>query len=141
MPDNTSQTLSKDERAAIRARAKELKQQATREGAAQSQREAIEALDGADRRLAERLSAMVEGAAPTLSPKTYYGMPGWVNEDGKVVCFFQPASKFKVRYGTFGFETTAQLDDGDMWPTAFALNKLSPADEKMLAALVTKAAG
>ena len=137
MADDT--TLSKEERAAVRARAKELKLQATREGQAQSQREAIEALSGDERELADRISAMVEAAAPSLHPKTYYGMPGWANEDDKMVCFFQPATKFNVRYSTFGFDTVAALDDGDMWPTSFALLKLSDADERTLAALVRKA--
>lgn len=136
-----SASLSTEERAAIKARAKELKLQATREGQLTSQRDAIAALTPDDQKLAERLSEMVESSAPTLHPKTYYGMPGWANEDDKMVCFFQPASKFNVRYGTFGFDTAAMLDDGDMWPTAFALRRLSAADEKKLAALVTKAAG
>lgn len=138
MADDT--TLSKEERAAVRARAKELKLQATREGQAQSQREAIGALSGDERRLADRISAMVEAAAPSLHPKTYYGMPGWANEDDKIVCFFQPATKFNVRYSTFGFDTVAALDDGDMWATSFALLKLSDADEQKLAALVRRAA-
>lgn len=138
MADDT--TLSKEERAAVRARAKELKLQATREGQAQSQREAIGALSGDERRLADRISAMVEAAAPSLHPKTYYGMPGWANEDDKIVCFFQPATKFNVRYSTFGFDTAAALDDGDMWATSFALLKLSDADEQKLAALVGRAA-
>lgn len=138
---NSSESLSPEERAAVKARAKELKLQATREGQAQSQREAIEALTGDERDLVDRISAMVESAAPSLRAKTYYGMPGWANEDDKMVCFFQPASKFKVRYCTFGFDVAAKLDDGDMWPTAFAVLKLSAADEAKLAALVTKAAG
>lgn len=137
MADDT--TLSKEERAAVRARAKELKLQATREGQAQSQRDAIAALSGDERKMADRLSAMVERAAPVLHPKTYYGMPGWANEDDKMVCFFQPASKFNVRYSTFGFDAAAAIDDGDMWATSFALLRLTPADEKKLAALVTKA--
>jgi uncharacterized protein YdhG (YjbR/CyaY superfamily) len=136
-----SPSLSPEERAAVKARAKELKLQATREGQLQSQREAIEALTGDERTMADRLSAMVEKAAPPLHPKTYYGMPGWANEDDKMVCFFQAATKFKVRYSTFGFDVAAQLDDGDMWPTAFALTTLSAADEKKLAQLVARAAG
>jgi uncharacterized protein YdhG (YjbR/CyaY superfamily) len=136
-----SASLSAEERAAVKARAKELKVQATRDGQLQSQREAIEALTGVERDMVDRLSKMVEANAPSLHPKTYYGMPGWANEDDKMVCFFQPATKFKVRYSTFGFDTAAQLDDGDMWVTAFALNKLSSADEATLAKLVKKAAG
>lgn len=139
MAGDDPQTLSKEERAAIRARAKELKVQATREGAAQAQREIIAALPDEERALVERISAMVESSAPSLFPKTYYGMPGWANADGKMVCFFQPASKFNVRYGTFGFDAAAHLDDGDMWPTSFALTALSAADEAKLAALVRKA--
>jgi uncharacterized protein YdhG (YjbR/CyaY superfamily) len=135
-----SPSLSAEERAAVKARAKELKLQATREGQLQSQRDAIEALTGDERKMADRLSAMVEKAAPSLHPKTYYGMPGWANDDDKIVCFFQAATKFKVRYSTFGFDVAAALDVGDMWPTAFALTKLSSADESKLAALVTKAA-
>jgi uncharacterized protein YdhG (YjbR/CyaY superfamily) len=136
-----SASLSAEERAAVKARAKELKLQATREGQLQTQNEAIAALAGDERELADRISAMVAAAAPALHPKTYYGMPGWANEDDKMVCFFQPATKFKVRYCTFGFDTTALLDDGDMWPTSFALLKLSAADEKTLSALVKKAVG
>ena len=140
MPEKTA-SLSAEERAAVKARAKELKVQATREGQSQSQREAIDALSGDERKMADRLSAIVAAEAPSLHPKTYYGMPGWANEDDKMICFFQAASKFNVRYSTFGFDVAARLDDGDMWPTAFALNKLSAADEAKLAALVKKAAG
>ena len=141
MPDNKSSTLSKEERAAVKDRARELKEQNTKAEAAKGVDDAIAALPKEDRALAERIHAMVTKAAPQLDPKTYYGMPAYANSEGKVVCFFQPASKFKVRYGTFGFETAAKLDDGDMWPTAFALNKLSAADEAKLAELVKKAAG
>jgi uncharacterized protein YdhG (YjbR/CyaY superfamily) len=140
MPDTKGSTLSKEERAAVKDRARELKEQTTKAGAAKAVDDAIAALPAEDRAIAERLHAMVRNAAPHLDPKTYYGMPAYANADGKVVCFFQPASKFKVRYGTFGFETAAQLDDGDVWPTAFAVNKLSAADEAKLAALVKKAA-
>jgi len=140
MPDTESSTLSKEERAAVKDRARELKEQTTKAEAAKAVDDAIAALPTEDRALAERIHAMVTKAAPQLDPKTYYGMPAYANSDGKVVCFLQPASKFKVRYATFGFETTAKLDDGDMWPTAFALNKLSAADEAKLATLVKKAA-
>jgi len=140
MPDNTGATLSKEERAAVKERTRELKEQNTKAEAAKAVDDAIAALPAGDRAIAERLHAMVRKAAPHLDPKTYYGMPAYANADGKVVCFFQPASKFKVRYGTFGFETAAQLDDGDVWPTAFAVNKLSAADEAKLAELVKKAA-
>jgi uncharacterized protein YdhG (YjbR/CyaY superfamily) len=93
----------------------------------------------ADRVMAERLHALVQEAAPALSPKTWYGMPAYANEDGKVVCFFTPAVKFKSRYATFGFEEAAKLDEGNVWPTSFALKKLTPADEKKIAALVKRA--
>jgi uncharacterized protein YdhG (YjbR/CyaY superfamily) len=138
---SSSDTLSAEERAAVKERAKELKAKASKEDDAKACADAIAKMPSEDRKLAEQIHAMVTKAAPSLSPKTYYGMPAYANADGKVVCFFQPKSKFKVRYSTFGFETAALLDDGDMWPSAFALNALSSADEAKLAALVTKAAG
>ena len=91
-----------------------------------------------DRALAKRLHAIVKASAPTLSPKTWYGMPAYA-KDGKVVCFFQSAEKFKTRYATLGFSDEANLDEGAMWPTAFALNKLTAADEARIGALVKKA--
>ena len=93
-----------------------------------------------DRALAERLHALVKASAPDLSPRTWYGMPAYA-KDGKVVCFFQSAHKFKARYATFGFSDKANLDDGAMWPTSFALKKLTAADEKKIRALVKKAVG
>ena len=134
-------SLSADERAAIKARAKELKNEKTQADQLKLFRAALDEMPAEERAIAVRLEAMVAKAAPTLHPKTFYGMPAWANADDKIVCFFQPATKFKARYNTFGFEAAAQLDDGDMWQTAFALVKLSPSDEKTLAALVTKAAG
>ena len=92
-----------------------------------------------DRAMGERLHALVTATAPDLMPKTWYGMPAYANKDGKVVCYFTPASKFKERYATFGFNAAANLDDGNMWPTSFALTKLTAADEKRIAALVRKA--
>ena len=92
----------------------------------------------ADRALAERVHAIVTASAPSLVPKTYYGMPAYAR-DGKVICFFQAASKFKVRYATFGFQPDANLTDGNMWPVAFALTKLTSADEARISALVKKA--
>ena len=92
-----------------------------------------------DRAMAERLHAIIRASAPALSPKTWYGMPAYT-KDGKVVCFFQSADKFKSRYATFGFNDDANLDEGNMWPTSFALTKLTAADEKKIAALVKKAA-
>ena len=91
-----------------------------------------------DRVLAERIHALITAAAPSLVPRTYYGMPAYA-KDGKVICFFQAASKFKVRYATFGFQPDANLTDGNMWPVAFALTKLTPADEAKISALVKKA--
>ena len=93
-----------------------------------------------DRGMAEKLHAIIKAAAPDLAPKLWYGMPAYA-KDGKVLCFFQPASKFKARYATLGFNDNASLDDGAMWPTAFALTKLTAADKKRIGELVKKAAG
>ena len=93
----------------------------------------------ADRDIAERIHAIVKESAPSLSPRTWYGMPAYANPDGKVVCFFTPASKFKERYASFGFNAAANLDEGSMWPTAWALTKLTDADGKKIAALLKKA--
>jgi uncharacterized protein YdhG (YjbR/CyaY superfamily) len=99
----------------------------------------IAEMDASDRAIAERLHALVKENAPELSPKTWYGMPAWANADGKVVCFFTAAGKFKTRYASFGFQEDAGLDDGSMWPTAFALTRLTEVDEKRIAALLKKA--
>jgi uncharacterized protein YdhG (YjbR/CyaY superfamily) len=131
-----------EERAAMRERAKELKaeERASKDRAAGERAllEKIAELPKADRALGTRLHEIVTDNAPGLWPKTWYGLPAWA-KDGKVVCFFTPASKFKERYATFGFNAGANLDDGTMWPTSFAVTKLTPADEKKLAALVKKA--
>jgi uncharacterized protein YdhG (YjbR/CyaY superfamily) len=141
----SSDGLSADERAAVKERAAELRAQAKaadkREAGLSDVLAAIAKLDGSDQKLASRIHEIVTAAAPTLVPKTYYGMPGWANEDGKIVCFFQPASKFKVRYGTFAFEQPAALDDGTMWPTAWALLEMTPAHEKAITELVKRAIG
>jgi uncharacterized protein YdhG (YjbR/CyaY superfamily) len=100
----------------------------------------IAEMKGSDRAMAKRLHAIIKANAPTLSPKTWYGMPAYANEDGKVVCFFKSAGKFESRYATFGFEEAANLDQGAMWPTSWALKELTAADEKKIAALVKKAA-
>jgi uncharacterized protein YdhG (YjbR/CyaY superfamily) len=100
----------------------------------------IAEMPDADRVMAERIHAIVMAAAPSLSSRTWYGMPAYAR-DGKLICFFQAASKFKVRYATFGFQPDAKLDDGTMWPTSFALTELTPADEARIAALVKKAVG
>jgi uncharacterized protein YdhG (YjbR/CyaY superfamily) len=126
-----------EEKAAVRARAKELKAAADGETAV---REALAAMTPQDRTIGERLHAIVKESAPELSPKTWYGMPAYANKEGKVVLFFRNAGKFKDRYATFGFNDSANLDDGSMWPVAFALRELTAADEKKIAALVKKAA-
>ena len=139
----TSEGLSKEERDAVKQRAKELREQEkackNREAGLKSVLTAIEALDDADRELAEGLHKVVSEVAPDLVPKTYYGMPGYANGEGKIVLFIQPAGKFKTRYSTVGFEDRAKLDDGDMWPTAFALVNWTPEVEKRLTALVKTA--
>lgn len=98
-------------------------------------------MDESDRVIGEKLHALVKAHAPTLAPKTWYGMPAWANAEGKVVCFFTAAGKFKTRYASFGFQEAAKLDDGTMWPTSFAVTRLSAADEKAIAALLEKAVG
>lgn len=101
---------------------------------------AIAAMPGSDRAIGERLHAIVKASAPTLSPRLWYGMPAYA-KDGKIVCFFQSASKFKTRYATFGFQHEAHLDDGGMWPVAFALTELTAAEEARIVALVKRAVG
>ncbi len=101
----------------------------------------IAELNDSDRAIAETIHALVTENAPGLAPKTWYGMPAWANSDGKVVCFLTPAGKFDSRYASFGFNDAARLDDGTVWPTSFAVTKLTPADEKMLAALIRKSVG
>jgi uncharacterized protein YdhG (YjbR/CyaY superfamily) len=129
-----------EERAAMRERAKELKAEKNKAEAEADVLAKIAEMPEADRVMAERIHAMVRKSAPNLSARTWYGMPAYANEAGKIVCFFQSADKFKARYATFGFNDSAKLDDGAMWPTAFALKKLTAADEKRLAALVKQAA-
>ena len=137
----TSDAFSAEEKAAIRNRAKELKAATGKAEDAAANHQAIAKLPDDERELAERIRSMVGSAAPQLEPKTYYGFPAWAR-DGKVVCFFKPKSKFKVRYSTFEFDTAASLDDGAVWATAFAVhNDMTAADEKLLADLVSKAAG
>jgi uncharacterized protein YdhG (YjbR/CyaY superfamily) len=128
-----------EERAAMRERARELKAEGRRADGEADVFAKIAEMPEADRVLAERLHALVKETAPGLLPKTWYGMPAYANEDGKVVCYFTPASKFKERYATFGFNATANLDDGNMWPTSFALEKLTAAEEAKIKELVKKA--
>ena len=128
----------------MKERTKELKTEARRgrrAGKADAEREVlakIAEMPESDRAMAERLHAVIKASAPALSPKTWYGMPAYA-KDGKIVCFFQAAQKFKTRYATFGFNDTANLDEGTMWPIAFALTELTAADEARIAALVKKA--
>jgi uncharacterized protein YdhG (YjbR/CyaY superfamily) len=129
--------FSAEERAAMKARARELKDKTDGESAV---RESIAKMAPSDRTIAEKLHQLITSAAPELMPKTWYGMPAYA-KDGKVVCFFRDAGKFKDRYATFGFNDTAKLDEGSMWPTAWALPKLTAADEAKISALVKKAVG
>ncbi len=134
--------FSAEEQAAMKERAKELKAEARaekdREAGERALLEKIAEMPEPDRSMAKRLHEIVTTNAPELLPKTWYGMPAYA-KDGKVVCFFQSASKFNARYATFGFNDTANLDEGNMWPTAFALAKLTDADEAKIAELVKKA--
>jgi uncharacterized protein YdhG (YjbR/CyaY superfamily) len=125
-----------EEKAAMRARAKELK---TKEDGESAVKAAIAARTPQDRALAKRFDELVTAAAPQLTPKTWYGMPAYADKDGKVICFFKNAGKFKSRYSNLGFSDQANLDAGSMWPTEFALTKLTPADEKKITSLVKKA--
>ncbi|HEX6131246.1 MAG TPA: DUF1801 domain-containing protein [Actinomycetota bacterium] len=127
----------------MRERAKEAKAEAraskNREAGERTLLDKVAEMPEPDRSMAERIHAVVTATAPGLWPKTWYGMPAYATEDGKVVCFFTPASKFKERYATFGFNATANLDDGNMWPTSFALTRLTAAEEERIAALVRQA--
>jgi len=135
-----------EERAAMKEHAEERKRAARRTGsraekAAQAEAEGGEKIgtfQDADREMAERIHAIIKSAAPSLAPRLWYGMPAYAL-DGKVLCFFQPAGKFKTRYATLGFNDVAKLDDGTMWPTAFALTKVTPEVEEQIAALVRRA--
>ena len=138
-----SKGFTDEERAAMKARAQELKTEARAnknkaegESAALA---AIAAMKEPDRAMAKRLHAIIKDRAPALSPKTWYGMPAYANKDGNVVCFFQCAQKFKTRYATFGFSDQANLDEGALWPVAFALKELNAAEEARISALVKKA--
>ncbi|GAB3150740.1 hypothetical protein GCM10027058_15550 [Microbacterium neimengense] len=138
--------FSAQEREAMKQRAAELKEMKGVKGAAKRAKEydacleAIDALTGSDRQIAERLHVIVTEEAPHLAPKTWYGFPSYAKDD-KVVVFFQPAAKFETRYGSIGFNETAALDDGEMWPTSFAVLEMTPAAEKTFRELVRRAAG
>ena len=135
-------TFTAEERAAMRERARELRAEArakkSREEGERDLRAKIAEMPEPDRAMAERIHEIVQAAAPDLMPKTWYGMPAYA-KDGKVICFFQGAAKFEARYATFGFNDTASLDHGAMWPTSFALKELTPAGEARITALVKKA--
>jgi uncharacterized protein YdhG (YjbR/CyaY superfamily) len=137
-PKKKSTGFSAEERAAMKERAQELKAEARKADGEQALLAKVAEMPKPDRVMAERIHAIVKANAPDLSPKTWYGMPAYARDD-KVVCYFQSADKFNARYATFGFNDTANIDDGAMWPTSFALKKLTPADEKKIAALVKKA--
>jgi uncharacterized protein YdhG (YjbR/CyaY superfamily) len=132
--------LTPDERAAMKERLQELKSKRAGKGDGESDVLAkIAEMPKSDRVMAERVHTIVKASAPDLTSRTWYGMPAYANKDGNVVCFFQSAQKFKARYATLGFNDRANLDQGAMWPTAFALTKLTAAEEKKIAALVKKA--
>ena len=135
----TSKGWTAEERAAAKAYARELKAEARGANDEKAVLAAIAEMPGPDRAMAKRIHELVKASAPSLSPKTWYGMPAYANEGGKVVCFFQSADKFKARYATFGFNDAANLDDGNMWPTSFALTKLTGAEEAKIGKLVKKA--
>ena len=139
-----SKGFADEERAAMKARAQELKAEARADKNKAEGESAVLASIAAmlepDRSMAERLHAIIKDSAPALLPKTWYGMPAYANKDGKVVCFFQTAQKFNTRYATFGFNDTANLDDGAMWPVAFALKELTAAEEARISELVKRAA-
>jgi uncharacterized protein YdhG (YjbR/CyaY superfamily) len=140
----TTNVWTDEERAAMQDSAKERKTASRRDPAAErAEGEAdvqakIAAMPAADRKMGERIHKLVTTTAPSLAPKTYYGMPAYA-KDGKVICFYKPASKFKVRYSTFEFQPDARLDDGEMWPVSFAVNELTPKSEARIAELVKKA--
>lgn len=150
MPDSKTSSGSRgssgftdDEKAAMKERAKEAKaasKKGSREEGEAVQRAKIEEMTGADREMAEQVRALVTRIAPELEPRTWYGMPAWYR-DGKVLCFFQPASKFKARYATFGVDESARLDEGSMWATSWALTGITKADEQRLAEIIKRAVG
>ena len=127
-----------EEKAAMKERAKELKAEAAKADGEKALLEKVAEMKGTDKAMAKRLHELITAAAPSLAPKTWYGMPAYAKDD-KIVCFFKSAEKFKSRYATFGFEEAANLDDGAMWPTSWALKELTAADEKKIVTLVKKA--
>ena len=136
---NKSGGFTAEEKAAMKEAIKERKAAASKEEAENAVLEKIAEMKGADHAMAQRIHEIVKASAPSLAPRTWYGMPAYADADGKIVCFFQDAAKFKARYATFGFSDQAHLDDGGMWPTSFALKELTPATEARIAALVKQA--
>ena len=141
MSAKKSEGFTAEERAAMKERAKEQKAEAQRADGERAVLAKIAEMQEPDRAMAERLHEIVKASAPELSPKTWYGMPAYANKGGKVVCHFQSAEKFNTRYATFSFSDQANLDEGAMWPTSFALKELTASEEKRIVALVKKAAG
>jgi uncharacterized protein YdhG (YjbR/CyaY superfamily) len=135
-PTRNTETFSAEEKAAMRARAKELKLAEEGEQAIEA---ALKKMTPADRALGKRVHELVTKTAPDLTPKTWYGMPAYANKDGKVICYFKNAGKFKMRYSEFGFNDSAKLDEGAMWPIVYALTKLTKADEARIVQLVKQA--
>ena len=139
-PADQETGFSAEERAAMKDRAAELRTPRSKKLSGEADLlEKIAAMDPAEQKIAQRLHALVTEHAPQLAPKTWYGMPAWA-KDGTVICFFQAASKFKTRYSTLGFDENAALDDGNFWPTAYAITELTPDLENTIVALITKAA-
>ena len=139
MSAKKSKGFTAEERAAMRERAREQNAQAQRADGESAVLAKIAEMQGPDRALAERLHEIVKASAPALSPKTWYGMPAYTNKDGKVVCFFQSAQKFNTRYATFSFSDAANLDEGAMWPTSFALKELTATEEARIGTLAKRA--
>lgn len=139
MATKTSGGFTAEEKAAMKATAKERKAQETREEGERAVREALAGMNETDRALGERLHAIITENAPALLPRTWYGMPAYANQDGKVLCFYRNAAKFNERYATLGFNDVARLDDGTMWPNGFALTEITAADERKIAALMRQA--
>jgi uncharacterized protein YdhG (YjbR/CyaY superfamily) len=134
----STKSFTAAERAAMKERAKELKAEAAKADGEKALLEKVAEMKGSDKAMAKRLHAVITAAAPSLTPKTWYGMPAYA-KDGKILCFFQSAEKFDSRYATFGFSDEANIDQGAMWPTSWALKELTAAEEKKIVALVKKA--
>ena len=135
----TNKGFTDDERAAMKERTRELKAAAGKADGEGEVLAKLEEMSEPDRSMGKRIHAIIKGSAPDLAPKTWYGMPAYANKDGKVVCFFQNASKFKTRYATLGFSDSANLDDGTLWPVVFAVKELTPDAAAKIGALVKKA--